>query len=87
HPYHIHVNPFQVTQFEGKTVNPPIWKDVIMVQSPATPTTKTLIRSRYTRYWGDFVLHCHILHHEDEGMMQRIRIMQPPLKKKAPEKK
>ena len=26
---------------------------------------------------GDFVLHCHILDHEDQGMMQNIRIALP----------
>ncbi|ADI10906.1 multicopper oxidase type 2 [Streptomyces bingchenggensis BCW-1] len=34
-------------------------------------------RSRYERYIGDFVLHCHILDHEDNGMMQNIRISIP----------
>jgi hypothetical protein len=29
------------------------------------------------RYIGDFVLHCHILDHEDQGMMQNIRIALP----------
>jgi hypothetical protein len=28
------------------------------------------IRTRYKRYIGDFVLHCHILDREDQGMMQ-----------------
>ena len=26
---------------------------------------------------GDFVLHCHILDHEDQGMMQNVRIALP----------
>lgn len=73
HPYHIHVNPFLVRKFRGKEVNPPIWKDVIYV----TPTDSALVYARYVKYWGDFVLHCHILAHEDEGMMQRVRIIRP----------
>jgi FtsP/CotA-like multicopper oxidase with cupredoxin domain len=32
------------------------------------------LRPRYQRYIGDFVLHCHIIDHEDHGMMQNIRI-------------
>jgi FtsP/CotA-like multicopper oxidase with cupredoxin domain len=28
---------------------------------------------------GDFVFHCHILEHEDGGMMARIRVVAPPL--------
>ena len=27
---------------------------------------------------GDFVFHCHILEHEDGGMMARIRVVAPP---------
>lgn len=71
HPYHIHVNPFQVWEYQGKKVNPPLWKDVIFVQGDSA-----LVRTRYQKYWGDFVLHCHILYHEDQGMMQRVRIVQ-----------
>lgn len=70
HPYHIHINPFQVKQFGERTISPPMWKDVVMVNQ-GIPVK---IRARYTKYWGDFVLHCHLLHHEDQGMMQRIRI-------------
>ena len=33
-----------------------------------------VVRTRYQRYIGDFVLHCHILDHEDQGMMQNVRI-------------
>lgn len=29
---------------------------------------------------GDFVFHCHILEHEDGGMMARIRVVAPPIK-------
>jgi FtsP/CotA-like multicopper oxidase with cupredoxin domain len=36
-----------------------------------------VIRTRYERYIGDFVLHCHILDHEDQGMMENIRIAVP----------
>jgi FtsP/CotA-like multicopper oxidase with cupredoxin domain len=35
------------------------------------------VRSRYERYIGDFVLHCHILDHEDNGMMQNVRVAIP----------
>ena len=70
HPYHIHINPFQVVEFGGKKVDPPMWKDVILVNTDYD----ALIYTRYLKFWGDFVMHCHILDHEDQGMMQRIRI-------------
>ena len=36
-----------------------------------------VVRKRYERCIGDFVLHCHILDHEDQGTMQNIRIALP----------
>lgn len=33
---------------------------------------KISMRTPYQRSTGDFVLHCHILDHEDQGMMQNI---------------
>jgi L-ascorbate oxidase len=110
HPFHIHVNPFQVVKIiapDGKTdVSAPgavdnfardkdnkpvidpeypglkgVWKDTLFVKNiskgaPAGPYT-IVVRTRYERYIGDFVLHCHILDHEDQGMMQNIRIAVP----------
>ena len=31
-------------------------------------------RTRYERFTGDFVIHCHIMYHGDHGMMQNLRI-------------
>ena len=59
-----------------------VWKDTLWVKNidPAggPPGAYTIvIRTRYQRYIGDFVLHCHILDHEDKGMMQNVRIALP----------
>jgi FtsP/CotA-like multicopper oxidase with cupredoxin domain len=67
HPFHIHVNAFQMLDDKGK---PAEWRDTVIV--PPGKTVK--FRTRYERFTGDFVLHCHILFHEDMGMMQRVRI-------------
>jgi FtsP/CotA-like multicopper oxidase with cupredoxin domain len=69
HPFHIHVNPFQFTDEQGRVV----WKDTIFV-----PVGKQVrLRTRYERYIGQFVLHCHIVSHEDEGMMELLEIVPP----------
>lgn len=39
---------------------------------------RVLIRVPFTQI-GDFVFHCHILEHEDGGMMARIRVVAPPM--------
>jgi L-ascorbate oxidase len=59
-----------------------VWKDTIFVKNVAgqggpSGEYTVVVRTRYQRYIGDFVLHCHILDHEDQGMMQNIRIALP----------
>lgn len=49
------------------------WKDTIF----ANQDHLVRVRTRYQRYIGQFVLHCHILDHEDEGMMQNVVIGLP----------
>ncbi len=34
-----------------------------------------LMRTNYVRYIGEFVLHCHILDHEDQGMMLNVEVV------------
>ncbi len=74
HPFHIHVNPFEVDREEpdatGAMVKRSVWKDTLA----AVPTKQTL-RTRYTDFIGTFVMHCHILTHEDQGMMELVQIV------------
>ena len=90
HPFHIHVNPFQIISIKDKQGNEVsgyepnnpspyanlqgVWKDTLFIDADDyTITTRT----RYERYIGEFVLHCHILDHEDQGMMQNVKISLP----------
>jgi FtsP/CotA-like multicopper oxidase with cupredoxin domain len=76
HPFHIHINPFQIvainaTQDETQEIKLPqpwIWWDVIAI--PRGGYVKFL--SRFVDFTGAYVLHCHILAHEDRGMMQMV---------------
>lgn len=72
HPFHIHVNPFQVVKINGKPVDP-VWRDTILVRS--NPPVTVTMRTRYEVFTGKYVLHCHNLVHEDRGMMQLIEIL------------
>ena len=86
HPFHIHVNPFQIVEIldpDGNDVSvlgaedggdpqygglKGVWKDTLWVKNPGTNpkmSYKVVIRTRYQRYIGEFVLHCHILDHEN----------------------
>lgn len=70
HPFHIHVNPFAITAVNQNSVDPPVWQDTIWVP----PRQSVTFRSRFDVFDGKFVLHCHILSHEDLGMMQLVEI-------------
>ena len=47
------------------------FKDTVFVQNDY----QVMIRTKYDRYIGEFVIHCHILDHEDSGMMTNIQIV------------
>ncbi|MEM7640045.1 MAG: multicopper oxidase domain-containing protein [Pseudomonadota bacterium] len=94
HPFHKHVNPVQivsiidpdtgidVSAFESGSVYAGLkgqWKDTVFLPTNlfGAPYTVT-VRTQYKRYIGTFVLHCHILDHEDFGMMQVLEVVMPP---------
>ncbi|MEM9567527.1 MAG: multicopper oxidase family protein [Cyanobacteria bacterium P01_E01_bin.34] len=78
HPFHIHVNPFQIDRHNPDGQLERIWRDTVLVSSQEYPPSNPLkMRTRYDRYLGEFVLHCHILDHEDQGMMQRVEVVLP----------
>jgi len=68
HPFHIHVNPFEVITTTEDGEEKGVWRDTIMV----TEDHPVTIRTRYNNYIGKTVLHCHILDHEDLGMMKAV---------------
>lgn len=63
HPFHIHTNAFQIVSGNGEVE--PAWRDVVLV--PAGRSVR--IRLRFSDYSGRAMYHCHILDHEDLGMM------------------
>jgi FtsP/CotA-like multicopper oxidase with cupredoxin domain len=86
HPMHIHVNDFQVMEVDdphhGKTgvqpwgldnvnVPAPIFNDMHVVSTPATLT----LRQEFLEFVGTYVIHCHRLNHEDNGLMATINVI------------
>ena len=47
-----------------------IWWDTFSI----APGKAYKIRHRFDDYWGTYVLHCHVLIHEDQGMMWNVKI-------------
>ena len=66
HPFHLHVWPMQlVSPRDSATVGPPDWRDVVIVPAHGQVTVRVPVRN----LGGRTVYHCHILDHEDLGMM------------------
>jgi FtsP/CotA-like multicopper oxidase with cupredoxin domain len=70
HPFHIHVNSFEVISVNGKLLEPGTIKDTVWIPAEST----VVIRMRFKEFTGKSVFHCHILPHEDTGMMQNFLI-------------
>ncbi len=78
HPFHIHVNPFQVVAINGVPQAQPIWMDTASIPANGSIT----IRHRFEDFDGPYVLHCHILLHECMGMMEVVDVIPPGLSPK-----
>jgi suppressor of ftsI len=83
HPFHIHVNDFQVMSVNGRPYRARGLQDVVNIPAGG----RVVIRNSFEDYTGHFVFHCHILGHEDAGMMKTVEVVRrgqrptpPPMK-------
>lgn len=77
HPFHQHVNPVQILAVHGAPTSypdyagMPAWKDTVLV--PKWGSVQMLVP--VMDYEGMAMFHCHILEHEDIGMMGMWHLM------------
>jgi len=88
HPFHIHQGDFAVISINGKAVNPPkydtslqqisVYPQGAYVYNSTRDTVNipaggnVVIRFKVPAAPGKYVFHCHILPHEDAGMMMAV---------------
>jgi FtsP/CotA-like multicopper oxidase with cupredoxin domain len=90
HPFHIHQGQFVIekieyywdqalTQLRTDLPQNPLVNDVPReLDTFAFPgRSKAYIKLRTSRFVGKFVMHCHLLLHEDDGMMLAVRVVPP----------
>jgi FtsP/CotA-like multicopper oxidase with cupredoxin domain len=82
HAFHIHQIHFLLEEASGVPVNEPFLRDVVNVpfwngSSATFPSVKLRMDFRNPRIVGTFVYHCHLLEHEDGGMMGTV-LVKPP---------
>ncbi len=79
HDFHIHQLHFLVQKINGVPVSHPFWADSFIIPHRSVPGGKgvpgsldLLMNFRDSVIRGEFLFHCHILDHEDQGMMAKI---------------
>ena len=70
HPFHLHGFQFQVIDHNGVAEPFVSWKDAVNV--PKHETVRLVVR--FTDFPGRWMFHCHILSHEDMGMMGILEV-------------
>jgi FtsP/CotA-like multicopper oxidase with cupredoxin domain len=79
HDFHIHQLHFQLLEWSDVPVNEPFLRDTVNVpfyngRMLQYPSVRLRMDFRDPNIVGTFVYHCHLLEHEDGGMMGRIRV-------------
>jgi FtsP/CotA-like multicopper oxidase with cupredoxin domain len=79
HAFHIHQLHFMLLDYRGVPVNEPFLRDTVNVpyyngRGLEYPSVKLRMDFRDPNTVGDFIYHCHLLEHEDGGMMGLIRV-------------
>jgi FtsP/CotA-like multicopper oxidase with cupredoxin domain len=79
HAFHIHQLHFLLLDYSGRQVNEDFLRDTVNVpyydgRSLAYPSVRLRMDFRDPNSVGTFVYHCHLLEHEDKGMMGSIEV-------------
>jgi FtsP/CotA-like multicopper oxidase with cupredoxin domain len=87
HPIHVHVNDFQVIEYFDPTTGLRTGPDKFSIDNANAPAPTMhgdesviqpgilAIRTRFDEYTGLYVMHCHRLNHEDNGLMSLINVI------------
>jgi FtsP/CotA-like multicopper oxidase with cupredoxin domain len=79
HAFHIHQLHFMLLDYRGKPANEPFLRDTVNIpyydgKALEYPSVRLRMDFRDPNTVGDFLFHCHLLEHEDGGMMGLIRV-------------
>ena len=80
HAFHIHQIHFMLLEWNGVPVDEPFLRDTVNVaywdgRSAQYPSVKLRMDFRDPEIVGTFLYHCHLLEHEDGGMMGTVRVL------------
>ncbi|HSU01659.1 MAG TPA: multicopper oxidase domain-containing protein [Nocardioides sp.] len=73
HYVHIHAEQWRTLSRDGRP--PPAWERGLEDTWRLEPGEEVEVAARFTDYTGPFMIHCHMLDHEDHGMMARFDVV------------
>jgi FtsP/CotA-like multicopper oxidase with cupredoxin domain len=73
HVMHIHATDWYLLARNGKP--PPPWEDCLKETFFIYPRERLLLAGRFSEYTGKFIIHCHMLDHEDHGLMAQFEVV------------
>lgn len=76
HAFHVHQTQFQIVEWNGEPPGPADsgWEDTVLVREG----DEVVIIARFDSYANPdipYMLHCHVLDHEEEGMMGQFQVL------------
>lgn len=75
HMMHMHHTDWYLLARDGRP--PPPWEDCLKETFFLYPGERILVAGRFSDYTGKFVIHCHMLDHEDHGLMSQFEVVRP----------
>jgi hypothetical protein len=75
HFIHLHEEQWHTIAINGK--RPPPWERGLEDTWRLDPGETIEVAAKFTDYTGIFMLHCHMLVHEDDGMMTQFAVVKP----------
>jgi FtsP/CotA-like multicopper oxidase with cupredoxin domain len=72
HVMHLHHTDWYLLARDGR--RPPPWEDCLKDTFFVYPGERILVAAHFSDHAGKFVIHCHMLDHEDHGLMSQFQV-------------
>ncbi|HET6817873.1 MAG TPA: multicopper oxidase domain-containing protein [Mycobacteriales bacterium] len=75
HYIHLHEERWRTVSRDGR--RPPPWERGLEDTWKLDPGENVTVAAKFTDYTGAFMIHCHMLDHEDHGLMAQFKVLPP----------
>ena len=76
HLIHLHHTDWYMLSRNGK--QPPPWERCLKETFFLDPGERVVVAGHFSDFTGKYVIHCHMLDHEDHGLMSQFEVVAPP---------